>query len=43
VIEVERKHEADGVVSVKWKTVSNDDSVRAAKAGIDFEAAEGTL
>jgi hypothetical protein len=43
VINVERKHEADGIVSVKWRTVVNEESARAAKAGIDFEAASGTL
>ena len=42
-IDVKRIHDADGVVTVEYKTIEIDQGDRTARAGIDFEECRGTL
>lgn len=43
VINVKRIHDADGEVTVKYKTIEIDSGERTARAGVDFEKTENTL
>lgn len=43
VINIKRIHDADGEVSVKYRTIEIDSGERTARADIDFEKTEGTL
>ena len=43
VINIKRIHDADGEVTVKYRTIEIDSGDRTARADIDFEKAEGTL
>jgi len=42
-INIKRIHDADGEVTVKYKTIEIDQGERTARAGIDFEKIEGIL
>ena len=42
-IDVKRIHDADGVVTVEYKTIEINEGERTARTGIDFEEAKGTL
>lgn len=43
VINIKRIHDADGEVTVKYKTIEIDQGERTARGGIDFEKSEGLL
>jgi len=42
-IRVQRQHDSDGNVSCKWKTCDYETAGRAAVAGIEYEAQNGTI
>jgi len=43
VINIKRIHDADGEVTVKYKTIEIDQGDRTARSGVDFEKTEGIL